>query len=188
MGWGDLSDKQLVERARAGDKSAFEELFHRHQDGVYRLARARAASDEAALDLVQEVFLKAYRELKDLRSGSSFRAWTYRICLNLAASRARSEGRRLRAESLAMPRPEGTVEPIQAMMREETLARLRALLRRLPRLMVDTLLLREVEGLSYKEISKVMNCSEKAVEMRLFRARGKLLRAWIALEAHDELP
>jgi len=182
MAWQDLSDEELVRRFNAGDTGAFEGLFRRYEVAMYRLARARVASEDAALDIVQETFLKAYQGLGKLRSGPAFRAWLYRVCLNVAAGSARSEARRRRAETDAAERLEEVGEPIQTMLKQEGLRRLQSALSRLPRLLADTLILREIEGRSYSEISEVMKCSEKAVEMRLFRARRLLRRAMAAQE------
>ncbi|MEO0072738.1 MAG: sigma-70 family RNA polymerase sigma factor [candidate division WOR-3 bacterium] len=83
VGWSELNDTEVIRRFKAGDEKSFEILFRRYYEKIYQLAYRMTHNQDDALDLTQESFLRAYKNLKKFREESSFYTWLYRICLNL---------------------------------------------------------------------------------------------------------
>lgn len=165
------TDAALVERCLAGSKEAYASLVRRHQDAVYNLALRWTRDRDAADDLAQEVFIRAYRKLGTYNSGYSFRNWLLTICSNQAKNSIRSAERRQRAHEAhteLFPTGGGPEDPRAARL-EEALGRLPAESR-------AALVLKHVEGLSYEELAQVMAIGVSAAKMRVKRARDEVVR------------
>src|SRR5262249_2501520 len=93
-----VDDRQLVEDARRGDQAAFRALVERHQRKVYAMALSMLRDADAARDVVQDAFIKAYQHLPDFQGQSGFYPWLYRIAMNLCIDRARRDKRFARIE------------------------------------------------------------------------------------------
>ncbi len=181
------SDAGLLEEFRGGDKTAFDELVRRYKHRVYNVVYRFVGNHEDALDLSQEVFLRAYRGLDDYKGGAKVYTWLYRIAANLAKNRLRDRGRKGRnrgvsLESLQEAAPEAAQRaaqtednPRRAAERAELDAALRACLAGLPELYRTPFVLRVFDGLNYEDISKSLDCPRGTVKSRLNQAR-KLLR------------
>jgi RNA polymerase sigma-70 factor (ECF subfamily) len=181
----DLPDEEAVRRVRAGDREAFRVLVERHQGRAFRLARRVLRDEEGARDAVQEAFLKAYASLDRFQGRSSFYTWLYRLVLNqcLDTLRRRRSERRVdwpeddALENVAADPPEvsGVVfEPAAEAMRGELREKLAAAIATLPEAARRTLLLREVDGLSYAEIARALDIPKGTVMSRLHYARQRL--------------
>jgi len=189
----DIEERVLAERAGGGDEGAFEEIFRRYRDAVYRVAFSFTGNQEDALDAVQETFIKAYRALGRYRGESGLYAWLRRIAVNCCIDRSRARGpiRNLPLEDgllAAGPAAAGRgggwsggggggagVDPgAEAELNElrEDLAKAVAELSESHR---AVFVLHMVEGLSYNEIADAVGCSIGTVMSRLFYARRKLL-------------
>lgn len=169
-----LDDATLVIRARDGDMRAFEVLVRRYQGPLYRLALRMLSSRGDAEDVVQEVFLTAWRRLGQLREDAAFVGWLYRAttnrCLNIIRARrpvtdADLDGR----ESV-----DAAGSPERAAQVSEQLIALAAALGRLTPEQRACWLLREVHGRSYEEIAGAMGTTRTAVRGRIARARAQL--------------
>lgn len=176
-------DRALVERARAGDTKAFDELYKGYRTRAYNLAFRVTKNNEAALDVVQEAFIKVFKNLEGFEGSSSFYTWLYRIVMNLAIDKVRADARGQRHveydERLAQDDTEGTrtgqgESPLRKVLRSELSARIREVLDELPEYHREAIVLREVEGLSYDEIAEAMDCPKGTVMSRLFHARHKM--------------
>ena len=182
-------DRPLVERSRNGDLEAFRQLVERYQNRAHSIALGVVGSREDAEDIVQEAFLKAFRNLGSFRGQSSFYTWFYRIVFNLAIDLSRKRYRR--SESNVGDHSSmdalthhstgdasdflGTVpNPDQAMQRTDIGKGIRKALDGLSAEHRAVIILREIDGLSYSEISDVVGCSKGTVMSRLHHARKRL--------------
>ena len=180
------SDWELVQRARTGDRDAFRELVERYQRKIAALALGMLRNREDALDIVQETFTKAYQGLDRFKGDAAFYTWVYRIAYNLCVDQQRRAAKEpqltLDADEDARPgRPLAAddLHPDQPFARArdaEIARRVREAIRDLTPDHRAVILLRELEGLSYAEISQVLDCPKGTVMSRLHYARRQLQR------------
>jgi RNA polymerase sigma-70 factor (ECF subfamily) len=175
-----------VRRARAGDHEAFRILVERYQGRAFRLALRILRSEEAARDAVQEAFVKAYTGLARFEERSSFFTWLYRLVTNQCIDMRRREHAERRVdwreaeapleEAALRLAPEAALPelPADAFARKELRERLDAAIGELPEAARATLLLREVDGLSYAEIAAAQGLPRGTVMSRLHYARRRL--------------
>jgi RNA polymerase sigma-70 factor, ECF subfamily len=176
----DDTDRQLVERVQAGDRSAFNLLVLKYQHRVLKLI-GRFVSDAAeAEDVAQEAFLKAYRALASFRGDSAFYTWLYRIAINTAKNALVSSRRRPVEFDLDLQDPEqydrhaklkDADTPEGVLLTEEIREVVEKAMEQLPEDLRTAIVLRELEGLSYEEIAEAMDCPVGTVRSRIFRAR-----------------
>jgi len=172
-------DVELVDKARRGDGSAFERLVARHRDVVYRVA-ARIVGPDAAADVSQDAFLRAYNHLADFEGHGAFRSWLLQIARNAALNEiARKhpepvgDSAELEGEEPALRRPQRT--PAQQLEDRERADRLEVKLRELRLEQRTVLVLRDLEGLSYDEIAVATESPLGSVKGRIHRARAELI-------------
>ena len=174
------SDLQLVERVRAGQTNAFNFLVLRYQNRVAALV-ARFVKDQQEIeDITQEAFIKAYRALHLFRGDSAFYTWLYRIAVNTAKNALVAKGRRppmsdLQAEEAELVEIGQPLREIESPEGSLATAALKEALEKaiedLPEDLRTAFTLREFSGLSYEDITEVMNCPVGTVRSRIFRAR-----------------
>jgi len=164
-------DAPLVARARHGDHRAFEELVRRHKDSVLNLARFIVADDDAAEDVAQESFIKAYQHLHRFRGGARFSTWLCRITVNQARAHLRSERRRLARWEKQLDLEETRTEAAQP---KEERGPLLALLQQLPEKQRAALALFYLHELSLAEIAHAMKAPAGTVKSWLSRGRERL--------------
>jgi RNA polymerase sigma-70 factor (ECF subfamily) len=182
---------EVIQRVRSGDLEAFRLLVDRYQGRAYRLALRVLRDEEAARDAVQDAFVKAYAALARFEGRSSFFTWFYRLVMNqcLDARRRDKSAREVAFEESGGQGAEGSLEqipevegvsfaPAANLMRKELLEHLARAVDRLPPAARETLLLREVEGLSYSEIASALAIPKGTVMSRLHYARKQLQR-WL---------
>jgi RNA polymerase sigma-70 factor (ECF subfamily) len=187
------SDLEVIQRVRNGESEAFRLLVERYQARAYRLALRVLRDEEAARDAVQDAFVKAFSALGRFEGRSSFFTWFYRLVMNqcLDARRRDKSGREVAFEEGGGQElvPESSLElvpqvdgvsfaPAASLMRKELLEHLARAVDRLPPQARETLLLREVEGLSYSEIASALEIPKGTVMSRLHYAR-KQLQEWL---------
>ncbi|MCF6284876.1 MAG: sigma-70 family RNA polymerase sigma factor [Candidatus Hydrogenedentes bacterium] len=170
------TDQELVARAQSGESQAFEELVRRYRNDVYGLSYHFLRDREEAWDVSQEVFIKAFRSLGRFRGDAGIKTWLLRIAANHCKDHFKK--RRLPTVSMdAMPTQDlfpARSDPAKDLANTELgMAIQRALDGISPKHRM-AFVLRELEGLSYKEMAEVMNCSEGTVMSRLHHARKKL--------------
>ncbi|QJQ04709.1 RNA polymerase sigma factor RpoE [Undibacterium piscinae] len=174
-------DQLLVERVQHGDKKAFELLVSKYQRKLMRLV-SRLVHDQAeAEDVVQEAFIKAYRALANFRGDAAFYTWLYRIGINTAKNHLVSQGRRAPTSTDAdIEEAETFVDadglkdmntPESLLASKQIAATVNSAMMSLPEELRNAISLREIEGMSYEEISEVMSCPIGTVRSRIFRAR-----------------
>jgi len=190
-------DRDLIDRAAAGDLRAFEELVRHHQRRAHAVAYGIVRNPEDAREVAQDAFLRVHRHLKDFEGGASFSTWLYRIVYNLSIDllRRRSPGRAIELEDHTdldgapdewLP-SRGETNPFAALDRTRLVEAMQRCLDELPPHHRTAILLREVEGMSYEEIAEAMEVPKGTVMSRLFHARRKMQRM---LREHfgDEVP
>ncbi len=182
MSGGTMDESRLLERAREGDRDAFRQLVERHQNDVFYLALGLLQHREDAQDVVQDVFIKAYKSLSRFRGDSGLATWLYRVTLNACRDHQR-KGRFMKLQRslglIAEPetrwvekRPEADPERLTTSGRlRQDLARA---LKRLSPAERDTFVLRQFNQLSIRETARVTGRAEGTVKNLLFRALRKL--------------
>lgn len=174
-------DQQLVERAQRGEKHAFELLVAKYQRRLGRLISRFVRDSAEAEDVTQDAFIKAYRALPGFRGDSAFYTWLYRIGINTAKNYLLSKGRRVPTTTAFDSEEAEDFEdasllhevstPENELMSKQVVEVVNSSLQQLPDDLRTALTLREIEGLSYEEISAVMGCPIGTVRSRIFRAR-----------------
>lgn len=179
-------DFQLVARAQRGDLGSYDELVTRHRGKIFAMIRNMIHQEADAWDLSQEVFIKAWQALPRFEAKAKFSTWLYRIAHNVVYDWTRkrkveSAGElndeifeRERIDSSSMTTPSGGDTPDETMSRSELRVKIEAALAKLSGDHREVVVLKDVQGLSYKEIADVMACSIGTVMSRLFYARQKL--------------
>ena len=189
-------DRTLVKAAQTGDAQAFRALVERYQRRVVQLALAMTKDADEAMDIAQETFVRVHRYLPSFKGDSSFFTWTYRIAMNLCLDAQRRKGRleRVDVEQGDEAEIEAAMDPPSAALagpqRQALNAELRDRIEEALASLSDNhraiLLLREVEGLSYEDLAKVLGIRKGTVMSRLFHARLKMqnkLREYLGEEA-----
>jgi RNA polymerase sigma-70 factor (ECF subfamily) len=174
----------LVERARKGDLSAYDDLVRRYQERIYATLYNMTSNHEDANDLAQEAFIKAFQALKSFKGGSSFYTWIYRIAVNRTINflKQRKNRTHLSLNDLdfnAEHHPDlvalvSDKTPRRAVLLGELQEKLNAAMQKLSedhRLVVT---LHDIQGLSHDEIGEIMDCNIGTVRSRLFYARQQL--------------
>jgi RNA polymerase sigma-70 factor (ECF subfamily) len=183
-------DTQLVERCLGGDNQAFEQLFVKHRQQLFAVCWRLLHDEDAALDVVQDAFVKAYEELENLRGEARFYPWLRRIAVNLSIDKLRqakrskevslygtqAEEEEARDESAAVARAseEQNDSPVEKAEISEFSTALSSALLKLSDPHRTVFMLHAAEGMSYKEIAEALDCNIGTVMSRLFYARKRL--------------
>lgn len=174
--FSELDDTQCAALAQQGDKQAFSELVTRHQDTVYRFLMRLTRIPDAALDLTQDAFLRAYQSMHSWRPEAQWKTWLFQIARNLAIDLLRRE-QHVRFVELT-PEHDTACPDAGPEARMETVQRYRMLEAALTTLVPEhreILLLREIEDMSYEEIAVILEINIGTVRSRIARARAALL-------------
>ena len=180
----ELSDSVAVAQARAGDSSAFRVLVERHSRNLFRLAYRMTGHQQDAEDVVQETFLRAYRQLTKFDERASFGTWLYRIAANCSLDLIRMRKRRSEQQEA----PEGTGDPVHMVpdaapppdrlaLSGEVQRRMEGALDELSEMERAAFVLRHYEGMCIEDISRTLNVQPNAAKHSIFRAVQKLRRA-----------
>jgi RNA polymerase sigma-70 factor (ECF subfamily) len=182
-------EEQFIERLCAGEAAAFNLLIEERSGEVYALLYRLTEDAEEARDLTQETFLRVFQSIKRFRGDADLKTWIYRIAINQARNRWRWWRRRRRDATLSLEEqrdehehPLGlriqskAVNPEQETLAHEREAVLRKALSTLGRSYRETVILRDVEGMSYEEIAATLEISIGTVKSRLARGRTELRR------------
>jgi RNA polymerase sigma-70 factor (ECF subfamily) len=171
-------DREAVEACQRGEREAFDRLVERYQRDIYRLCYRYVNNHEDASDMAQEVFLKAYRAIGRFRGDSSFSTWLYRIavntCLNFRASR------RPPPQELSDAVPDRSPAVTERMEGDESAARVRAAVSRLPEKQRATVILKVYHDLTHEEVAGILGSTVGTVKANLFHALGKLRKLMTA--------
>ena len=175
-------EQKIIKKIIGGDRNAFEELLLANQKNVYNLALKMTGNEEDALDISQEAFLKAYRQLDGFRGESRFSVWLYRLTYNLCIDFIRKKPRES-ALSLSLQNDSDDYQleipdlrnlPEDTVMRQELRNSITDSMNELSPRYRDIIVMREVTGMSYGDIAEVLKLNEGTVKSRLARARLSL--------------
>jgi len=178
---GNDVDRELVARAQKGDKRAFELLVEKYQRRLARLLSRFVRDPSEVEDVTQEAFIKAYRALPAFRGDSAFYTWLYRIGINTAKNYLMALGRRAPTSTeVEAEEAEGFEEadqlrdintPESVLLSNEIAVTVNTTIAELPEELRTAIQLREIEGMSYEDIARIMDCPIGTVRSRIFRAR-----------------
>jgi RNA polymerase sigma-70 factor (ECF subfamily) len=182
----DVNEAQLISRCQQGDQGALKEIFNQYHQKVYRIAYGVVRQREEALDIVQEVFIKLFRSIRQFKGKSRFYTYLYRMTMNTAIDHTR---KMKKAPSLSMDEEEGVQfsddaerRPDRILDHKELEERVKWAMDQLSPDQKAALIFREVEGLSYQEIAEATGSSIGTVMSRLHYGRKKvqeLLRDYV---------
>tara|TARA_S200000501_G_scaffold358925_1_gene384249 strand:- start:22 stop:642 length:621 start_codon:yes stop_codon:yes gene_type:complete len=181
----ETTDQQLVDEVMAGNKNAFNLLVMRYQHRVAALIARFVQDPQEVEDVAQEAFIKAYRALPLFRGDSAFYTWLYRIAVNTAKNYLVARSRRPPAQDLEIdevePAETGSMlheieSPEGSLSTSELKAAIEAAVDSLPEELKTAFILREFSGMSYEDITEVMDCPVGTVRSRIFRAREAIDR------------
>ncbi len=188
-------DRALVLAAQGGDQAAFRQLVEKYQRRVYQLAVGMVKDSDEAMDIAQETFVRVHRYLPSFKGDSSFFTWTYRIAVNLCLDSGRKRGRGDNVEfdeadadvEAGMDAPSAALAgPQKSALNRELAGKIEEALAGLSENHRAILLMREVDGLSYEDLSRALGIRKGTVMSRLFHARLKMqkkLREYLGAEA-----
>jgi RNA polymerase sigma-70 factor, ECF subfamily len=188
-----LVDFELIRRAQAGDSAAFNEIVLAYRKRILGTITRLIARTEDVEDVAQEVFLRLYFSLDQLRTAEVFEPWLYRLTVNAAYDYLRKQRRRMEFRMSDLSEQQVVLadaaaggkadreEQHQKRVRE-SVASLLGAVSEADRIL---LMLKEVEGLSLKELEKIYRVKENALKVRLFRARQRVLKAFGAVEGKE---
>ena len=175
-----VSDRELVERVQRGERRAFDLLMLKYQHRIAKLIARYVQDPSEALDVAQDAFMKAYRAIPRFRGDSAFYTWMYRIAINTAKNHLAAQARRPRDSGVDVADAEQfdgvaelkeSVTPEGLALTEEIQQTVAAAIEALPEDLRVAISLRELEGFSYEDIARVMECPIGTVRSRIFRAR-----------------
>ena len=185
----ELTDAAFVAKARGGDPEAYRVLVERHSRALFRLAFRMTGNESDAEDVVQESFLRAYRQLGKFDERASFGTWLYRIATNCSLDLVRSRKRRSEQMAPADPEmddlsrdpvlnlPSHDPTPERSALSTEVRARVAEAMNDLSPTERTAFVLRHFEGMCIEDVSRVLECQPGAAKHSVFRAVQKLRRA-----------
>jgi RNA polymerase sigma-70 factor (ECF subfamily) len=178
-----LHEQMLIVQCQAGDEEAFTTLVNRYHERLFYYVRRMLGSTDQTRDLLQDLWLEAFRGLPALKRPGSFKPWIYRIARNLACQRLRKTQRWTElTEDLSAPEPvdeERVFGPADAALIHRSLERIKPALR-------EVLVLRFLEGMTYEQIAEVIGCPVGTIRSRIHYAKGALRREMEAHHDHGE--
>jgi RNA polymerase sigma-70 factor (ECF subfamily) len=185
-------EAKLIALCQEGDQKALKEIFDLHHKKVYRVAFGMVRHREDAMDIVQDVFIKLFRSIKEFKGESRLSTYLYRMTVNTSIDHIRKMGkpghnRALEDEEGFQPAEDGEKRPDRIFLYKELEGKVNEALSQIPSDQRTAIVLREVEGLSYEEIAKTMKCSIGTIMSRLHYGRKKMqefLKGYVRQEIH----
>jgi RNA polymerase sigma-70 factor, ECF subfamily len=177
-------ESELITELQAGSESAFDWLVTHYHSGVFNLVYGILSDSADAADVTQEVFLRAFRGIRDFRRGSSLKTWLYRISVRQALNHRRWCWRHHRQQvsidaeeegkHAALDLKDGEASPFERFEMHETQTKVRLALAQVPEIFRGAVILRDLEDLSYEEVAEVLEVSVGTVKSRILRGRRML--------------
>lgn len=191
--FADLREKQLIQKAKKGDEGSFESLILGCQSKAFNIALRYLKNEEDALDALQESFIKIFRHLNTFKEDSRFDTWVYRIVVNTCNDMLRKNSNQKITDSIfktedeketVLEIPDKSGSPEEVFDQKEKTEHIISCLEKLNREQKEIIILRDVHGFSYDEISEILDCSIGTVKSRINRSRLRLRE--ILLEQNEK--
>jgi RNA polymerase sigma-70 factor (ECF subfamily) len=194
-------DSLLIKKIQGGDMAAFDQLVIKHKDKLFNMVYWFLGDYQEANDCAQEIFIKVFKGIKRFRFESSFSTWLYRIAINTCRNRIKSSAYRWKMRTVPLENPDsskegnrsyeiqnGSPSPANELEKKERMMRIQKAVNSLPQEQNRIIVLRDIQGLSYQEISDITGLKLGTVKSRLARARlelkNKLNRTQIFADMH----
>jgi RNA polymerase sigma-70 factor (ECF subfamily) len=181
------TDTVLIRAVQAGDMGAFDELVLKHKDRLFNLVYWFLGDYQEANDCAQETFIKVFKSIKKFRFESAFSTWLYRIAINTCKNRIKSSAYRWKTKTVSLETSDasnngnpcseivnGSPNPVMALEKKEKMMRIQKAIDSLPEEQNQVVVLRDIQGLSYQDISDITGLNLGTVKSRLARARLEL--------------
>jgi len=189
-----LVDHDVITRARSGDQAAFNELVRAYRKRILGTVFRLIGRQEDIEDVGQEVFLRLYHSLDQLRAPEVFEPWLYRLTVNAAYDYLRRQRRQAESRMADLSEEQVILADAAASGRQALEDKEKAQIRELVATLLDQvseedrilLTLKEVEGLSLKELERIYQVNENALKVRLFRARQRVMKAYEAIQKQEQ--
>jgi RNA polymerase sigma-70 factor (ECF subfamily) len=190
-----LVEPELIEKARTGDAAAFNQIVLAYRRRILGTISRQIGRPEDVEDVAQEVFVRLYYSLDQLRTAEVFEPWLYRLTVNASYDYLRRAKRRSESRMADLSEQQVMMADSQAGSKQEQEARQKGQVREFVSALFEhvseedrlLLTLKEVEGLSLRELEQVYKVNENALKVRLFRARQRVLKAYKAAQADGKL-
>jgi RNA polymerase sigma-70 factor (ECF subfamily) len=191
-----LVEPGVVERARNGDSGAFDEIVQAYRKRILGTISRLIGRPEDVEDVGQEVFLRLYYSMQQLRTPDMFEPWLYRLTVNAAYDYHRKNKRRKESRMADLSEAQVTLADAEASGAATRESQRKGLIREFVQKLLQEiseedrllLLLKEVEGLSLRELERIYGAKENALKVRLFRARQRVLKAFARNEEEGKIP
>jgi RNA polymerase sigma-70 factor (ECF subfamily) len=167
-------EARLIEEVKQGQASSFEPLIETHQNQIYHLILSQLGNKDDALEVCQDVFLKAFHKIELFRGNSRFSTWVYRIAINECRSRYRSKKNKPKSTSLEFVADEGPDQTALSLEQKETKQQVRAAIQELNEDYSMPLILFHLQGKAHKEISEILGVPIGTVKTRIHRGHKQL--------------
>ena len=181
------TDTVLIRAVQAGDMAAFDELVIKHKNRLFNLIYWFLGDYQDANDCAQETFLKVFKSIKNFRFESAFSTWLYRIAVNTCKNRIKSSAYRRKKKTVSLEISNGSKNgnpffeivngsptPVMALEKKERMIRIQKAINSLPEEQNQVVVLRDIQGLSYQDISDITGLNLGTVKSRLARGRLEL--------------
>jgi len=188
-------EKRLVNKAKNGNIAAFEELITAHEVKIYNIAYRMFHNEEDAKDLSQEIFIKVFENIGKFKGNSSFSTWLYRIATNTCIDELRRrKGKETYSIDAEVETDEGNMKreysdlkpnPEEMAINKEVSIQIQNAMDHLSEEHKTAIILRDLQGLEYNEISEILECSLGTVKSRISRARRQLIELLVKQEPFE---
>lgn len=187
-------EKKLIEKAIKGDEESFESLILSCKGKAYNIALRYVGNKDDALDILQDSFIKVFRSLPNFKGDSRFETWVYRIVVNTCKDFIRKETSKPKSDSIyhEYKEEEYIIDikdnddgPEEKIMQNELGNYIIKCLNKLKEEQKEILILRDIQGFSYEEIAKILNCNIGTVKSRIARSRNALRKIYISNKQKD---